>query len=87
MKINVDTATGGKTVEIDLSTIDDKRLDALARVGSTEAREELKRRVGFDPYKPIEEFTKEDVRYYKEWLKNSNGEKHATIDTSSKDVE
>jgi len=87
MKINVDTATGGKTVEIDLSTIDDKRLNALARAGSTEAREELKLRVGFDPYKPIEEFTKDDIRYYKEWLKNNNGEKHATIDTASKDVE
>jgi hypothetical protein len=86
MKITIDTANGGEIVEIDVAEIDDARLHSLARFGSDEAREEIKKRTGLDPYKPIEEHTKEDVEFYMEWLKNNNSEEYDKIVSVDKDV-
>ena len=87
MKIYVDSASGGESIDIDLSTADDDRLNALASAGSIEAREELKKRTGLDAYKELGEITDGDVADYLEWLKNNDTEKYNKIVGSSKDVE
>jgi hypothetical protein len=87
MKIFVDTPEGGSLVEIEVSTLEDDRLNTLAASGSKEARDEVKKRTGMDPYKPVSEHTPEDVEYYMEWLKNNDSEKYNKIVGSDKDVE
>ena len=87
MKIFVDTPEGGSLVEIEVSTLDDKKLNTLAASGSKEAGEELKKRTGMNPHKPISEHTDEDVEYYTEWLKNKESENRDKIVGSDKDVE
>jgi hypothetical protein len=87
VKIRIDSASGGKVVDLDLSTMEDSRLASYASSGMTEAREELKKRRGFDIYKDLLELTDEDVKNYMEWLKNSDPDKYNKIVKSSKDVE
>lgn len=87
MKIRVDSASGAEVVEVDFSTMEDDRLDAFAAAGSADAQEELRKRTGINPYKPLSEVTAADLAHYEEWQKNKQSEKYNTIDKSDSDVE
>ena len=87
MKIRIDSASGAEIVEVDFSTMEEDRLRFFAKAGAVDARAELKKRVGIDQYKPLEEITDQDVEDYMEWLKNNDSEKYNTIVKPRKDVE
>jgi hypothetical protein len=79
MEIFVDGPDGGSTEKIDVTKLEDGRLRTLAKFGSSEARAELKKRIGIDPFKSLDELTDEDADYYMEWLKNNDPEKYNKI--------
>jgi len=87
MEIFVDGPDGGSTEKIDVTELEDKRLRTLAKFGSSEAREELKKRIGIDPFKSLDELTGEDADFYMEWLKNNDSEKYNRIVNTNKDSE
>lgn len=57
-----------KTLEIDVTTLSEEQLDIYASMGSDEAADELKKRIGFNPHKPLEEITDKDVEEFSEFL-------------------
>lgn len=70
MKIHVILKDGtSKTLEIDVTKLSEEQLDIYASMGSDDAAEELKKRIGFNPHKPLEEITDKDVEYFDEFLK------------------
>jgi hypothetical protein len=87
MEIFVDGPDGGSTEKIDVTELEDKRLRTLAKFGSSEAREEIKKRIGIDPFKSLDELTGEDADFYMEWLKNNDSEKYNRIVNTNKDSE
>jgi hypothetical protein len=79
MKIHVILADGtSKTVDVVVSELSDEQLEVYAEMGSEEAVEELQNRIGFNPYKPIEEYTRKDAKRYSKFLKSKKKEKKTT---------
>ena len=75
MKVHFTLADGtSKTVEIDVTTLSDEQLGVYASLGAKEAADELKSRVGFNPYKPLEKTTDKDVEDYANWLESQKKE-------------
>jgi hypothetical protein len=71
MKVHFTLADGtSKVVDIDVKTLSEEQLDVYASMGAEEAIDELKSRIGFDPYKPLEKITDRDVKEYAKWLKS-----------------
>lgn len=79
MQIRIDSADGGKVVEIDVKALDDDKLIFMARMGSSEAQDELKNRTGINPYKDLADVNGQDVDDYIEWLKNNDKKKYNKI--------
>jgi hypothetical protein len=75
MKVHFTSADGtSKTVEIDVTTLSDEQLNVYASLGSEEAADELKSRIGFNPYKPLEKITDKDVEDYSKWSESQKKE-------------
>jgi hypothetical protein len=75
MKVHVTLADGtGKVVDVDVKTLSEEQLDIYASMGSDEAISELKSRIGFNPYKPLEEMSDKDVERYAEWEESQKKE-------------
>ena len=71
MKVHVTLADGtGKVVDVDVKTLSEEQLDIYASMGSDEAISELQSRIGFNPYKPLEEMSDKDVERYAKWQKS-----------------
>jgi hypothetical protein len=71
MKIHVTFEDGtSKTLDIDVTTLSEEQLDIYASMGSDEAIDELKSRIGFNPHKPLEDMTDKDVEDFSEFLKS-----------------
>lgn len=69
MKIHVTLKDGtSKTLDIDVTSLSDEQLDIYASMGADEAVDELKKRIGFNPHKPLEDMTDKDVNRYTEFL-------------------
>jgi hypothetical protein len=76
MKVHVSLADGtSKTVEVDVTTLSEEQLEIYASMGADEAIKELKKRIGFNPYKPLEETTDKDVQDYSDFLESKSNEK------------
>jgi hypothetical protein len=70
MKVHVTLADGtGKVVDVDVKTLSEEQLDIYASMGSDEAISELQSRIGFNPYKPLEEMSDKDVQRFAKWKK------------------
>jgi hypothetical protein len=75
MKVHVTLADGtGKVVDVDVKTLSEEQLDIYASMGSDEAISELQSRIGFNPYKPLEEMSDKDVERYAEWEESQKKE-------------
>lgn len=76
MKVHVTLADGtGKVVDVDVKTLSEEQLDIYASMGADEAIDELQSRIGFNPYKPIEEMSDKDVERYAKWKKSQKKKK------------
>ena len=76
MKVHVTLADGtGKVVDVDVKTLSEEQLDIYASMGSDEAISELQSRIGFDPYKPLEEMSDKDVERFAKWKKTQKKKK------------
>jgi hypothetical protein len=76
MKVHFTLADGtSKVVDIDVKTLSEEQLDVYASMGAEEAIDELKSRIGFNPYKPLEEMSDKDVERYAKWKKSQKKKK------------
>lgn len=69
MEIFGETPDGLKKHDVVFEELSEDSLRVFARFGFAEARAELRNRIGFDPYKPLDEYGPEDLDFYTEWLK------------------
>lgn len=75
MKVHVTLADGtGKVVDVDVKTLSEEQLDIYASMGADEAIDELQSRIGFNPYKPLEEMSDKDVKRYAKWQESQKKE-------------
>lgn len=75
MKVHVTLADGtGKVVDVDVKTLSEEQLDIYASMGADEAIDELQSRIGFNPYKPLEEMSDKDVKRYAKWKESQKKE-------------
>lgn len=72
MKIILSTDAGLEERDYDFSTMPLSNLFHFASLGILEARYEMRKRRGFDPYKPISQQTKADAKHYEKWLKENS---------------
>jgi hypothetical protein len=78
MKVHVTLADGtGKVVDVDVKTLSEEQLDIYASMGSDEAISELQSRIGFNPYKPLEEMSDKDVQRFAKWKKSQKKKKES----------
>jgi hypothetical protein len=85
MQIIMDGPSGPKVVEVDFADLGEKELRVYAQIGIVEAREELKKRIGFDPYKAIEDYTPDDLKFFMNWEKNKDSQDQDKIVVESSD--
>jgi hypothetical protein len=76
MKIHILLEDGSsKVVDVDVSTLSEEQLNIYAEMGAKEAIKELKNRIGFNPYKAIEDYTLKDAKKYQEFLESKSSKK------------
>jgi hypothetical protein len=76
MKISILLEDGStKIVEVDVTELSDEQLNVYAEMGADEAIKELKGRIGFNPYKPIEDYNAKDIKNYQKFLKSKSSQK------------
>jgi hypothetical protein len=62
-----DGPSGGKVETIDFRKITEEQLRIYCQIGITGARQELKQRIGLDPYQALHEYTPSDLDYFHLW--------------------
>ena len=85
MQIIMDGPSGPKAVEVNFADLGEKEIRVYAQIGILEAREELKKRIGFDPYKAIEDYTPDDLEFFITWEKNQDAQNQNKIVEESSD--
>jgi hypothetical protein len=85
MQIIIDGPDGSKVVDVVFSEISEAELRIYAKMNIAQAREELKNRIGFDPYKAVEDYTPADVKFYTRWKKNQTSATRDKIIVESSD--
>lgn len=85
MQIIIDGPNGSKVVDVVFSELSEPELRIYAKMDIAEAREELKKRIGFDPYKAPQDYTPEDIKFFSEWQKNQRSENQDKIIIESND--
>ena len=71
MKVSITLDDGStKIVEVDVTKLSDEQLEVYAEMGADEAIKEIKSRIGFNPYKSVEDYDAKDVEDYQEFLKS-----------------
>jgi hypothetical protein len=81
MKVIISTEAGLEERDYDFSTMPLSNLFHFASLGILEARYEMRKRRGFDPYKPLNEQSRQDANDYKKWLKENSD----TIESDKED--
>jgi hypothetical protein len=73
MKVSITLDDGStKIVEVDVTKLSDEQLEVYAEMGADEAIKEIKSRIGFNPYKSVEDYDAKDVEDYQEFLKSKS---------------
>lgn len=85
MQIIVDGPDGAKVIDVVFSELSESELRVYAKMDIAEAREELKNRIGFDPYKSLADYTPDDVKFYTNWKKNHRSANQDKIIIESSD--
>ncbi len=85
MQIIIDGPDGSKVVDVVFSELSEPELRLYARIGVPEAREELKNRIGLDPYKSVEDYTPDDLEFFINWRKNQSSQNRDKIIVESSD--
>ena len=85
MQIIMDGPSGPQVVEVDFANLGEQELRVYAQIGIVEAREELKKRIGFDPFKVIEDYGPDDLEFFMNWEKNQDAQKQDKIIVESSD--
>ena len=85
MQIFIDGPDGAKVVDVVFSELSEPELRLYARMDIPEAREELKSRIGLDPYKSVEDYTPDDLDFFINWRKNQSSQNRDKIIAESSD--
>jgi hypothetical protein len=85
MQIIIDGPDGSKVVDVVFSELSEPELRVYARMDIPEAREELKSRIGIDPYKSVEDYTPSDLEFFINWRKNQSSLERDKIVAESSD--
>lgn len=62
-----DGPSTGKVESIDFRKITEEQLRIYCKIGIPGARQELKQRIGLDPYRSLDEYTPSDLDYFQLW--------------------
>ena len=85
MQIIIDGPDGAKVVDVNFSELSEPELRLYAKMDIAEAREELRKRIGFDPYKDVKDYTPDDVEFFTNWRKNQRSADQDKIVVKSSD--
>lgn len=85
MQLFIEGSDGFESVNINFSELSEDELRLFAKMDIAEAREELKNRIGFDPYKKLEDYTPEDIKFFDNWRKNQRSSERDKIVEESSD--
>lgn len=87
MEINAHYESGdAKTFDVDFSLLSKEDLIPFANLALPGALEAMKKLVGYDWLKPVSDMNAEDVRYYMDWMRSNNPEKHASLEKQAASV-